>query len=159
MFGSGIFFSFEFSSAFTHKRDWDSWKPVLEPIPLASSTSFTLNSLNPLDQICALALPPSNVVETSMSLTVLDDSDSRRPDSPSIISQPLPSPSTAHISSTIVEVIDTKFDLLLPENRIPPYPKEKDYDRYPMTERERARTVKAVVASSVDDFSTKVCTI
>jgi len=119
--------------------EWNTWPP-----------SRLLNSLDPFFQIRALTLPLCPLSNGALSpLTIVDDSDSDTvSDAPPLRS------SSSH--SSLIDVVDTDFDPSVEQNLIPPYPKKKDFDRYPLMESERKRAAKAVVATSVLDFTKKV---
>lgn len=136
------------------------WKSVLDYTPSNPQPSnYTDTSFN--FQVPSFGLPLhacSPLVDLPLfPSTPLESRDSEVPQPSSASSSPLPV-STADFSD-LIQVIETNFNPSLKENLTPPYPRDPDFDRYSLTEQERKKASLAVVASSISDFSTKVCLI
>ena len=131
------------------------WKPVLDRT--AFSDYWLLNFVQPSLHVPDFPLPvhqSSAPFDSPLSpLTELEDSDSPLCSSPSPL---ILSSSTINFSDSI-QVIETNFDPSLEMNLTPPYPRDKDFDCYPLTQIDREKVSHAVIASSISDFSEKVC--
>lgn len=144
------------------------WMPVLEPTS-SSTTQWILDPLNTFFQVQPRLPAPIQPfsVSTDQPLSPLTelDSDFENPQSPQSplgkLSPPFPSLSSRLAStvdfSALLEIITTNFNPSLKENLTPPYPRDKDFDRYPLTQRERERASKAVTVTGLSQFATIVC--
>ncbi len=132
------------------------WKLVL--LQTASSGHSLLDLVGSFFQVSDFTLQALGPFDTPLSpLTELEDSDPEV-DLPLLS---LPSTSIFPFSQidfcSSIQVIETNFDPSLQVNITTPYPRDKDFDRYPLTQVEREKVSHAVIASSISDFSEKVC--
>ena len=102
--------------------------------------------------------PSSTVFLPPLSpLTDIEDSDYNLPTSSEAPSSfPSTSSSFLSFSKSDLIIINTNFNPNLKENLTPPYPRNPDFDRFPLTELQREFAANAVIASSIPDFSKKV---
>lgn len=158
-------------SAFTRVRDPVAWMPVLNSTS-SDTTQWILNPLNNFFQVHPWLLPNQPLAvsinqplafSTNEPLSPLTESESDTEIPPFPLEEiPPPFPSVSSLLASTVDfsaflqVINTNFDPTLKENLTPPYPRDKDFNRYPLTQKERGRASKAVMATGLSQFSTIV---